>query len=113
MFGLGRLFQTNLCLRGRPEPILRGSIPLKLLALLTSIRLDWKGLPGTNSLAFYKHSQITDVKSFITLGPGVDGNKKKISPLTLPTNKLECLTAKGLLTKEEHIIDTDAGKLLS
>jgi hypothetical protein len=24
-------------------------------ALLTNIRLGWKGLPGTNTLAYYKH----------------------------------------------------------
>ncbi len=35
-----------------------------------NIRLSWKGLPGTNALAYYKNSQITSVKSFITLGPG-------------------------------------------
>ncbi len=27
------------------------------------------GLPGTNTLAYYKRSLIMDVKSFITLGP--------------------------------------------
>jgi hypothetical protein len=34
-------------------------------------RLDWKGLPGTNTLAYYKNSYITDKKSFITLASGV------------------------------------------
>ncbi len=28
----------------------------KLLALPTNIRLDWKGLPGTNILAYYENS---------------------------------------------------------
>jgi hypothetical protein len=28
-------------------------------------------LPGTNILAYYEHSQITSLKSFITLGLGV------------------------------------------
>jgi hypothetical protein len=27
-------------------------------ALLTSIRLGWKGLPGTNTLVYYKHSSM-------------------------------------------------------
>ncbi len=38
------------------------------LALPANIRIGWKGLPGTNTLANYKHSKITIVKSFITLG---------------------------------------------
>jgi hypothetical protein len=40
------------------------------------IRLGWKGLPGTNTLAYYENSLITDRKSFITLGPG--GNVIKL-----------------------------------
>jgi hypothetical protein len=40
------------------------------MALLTNIRLGWKCLPGTNTLAYYEHSEIMDVKSFITLCPG-------------------------------------------
>ncbi len=35
------------------------------------VRLCWKSLPGTNTLAYYKDSQITVVKSFITLAPSV------------------------------------------
>ncbi len=33
--------------------------------------LGWKDLPETNTLTNYDHLQITAVKSFITLGPGV------------------------------------------
>jgi hypothetical protein len=40
------------------------------LALPANIRLGWKGLQGTNTLAYYEDSQITSVKSFIILGPG-------------------------------------------
>jgi hypothetical protein len=40
-----------------------------LLALPTTNRLGWKGLPGTNAQAYYENSLITAVKSFITLGP--------------------------------------------
>ncbi len=40
-----------------------------LLALPTNISLKRKGLPGTIPLAYCEHSQITAVKSFITLGP--------------------------------------------
>ncbi len=41
---------------------------VKLLALLANSRLGWKTLIGTNAPAYY---EITDVKSFITLAPGV------------------------------------------
>jgi len=48
--------------------------PLKgnLLALPTSIRLDWKDLPGTSALDYYENSKLTTVKSFITLATGTD-----------------------------------------
>jgi hypothetical protein len=36
------------------------------LALPTTIKLGWKGMPGTNAIAY---SKITAVKSFITSGP--------------------------------------------
>ncbi len=41
-------------------------------ALLTKIRIGWKGLLGTYTLAYYANSKIRTVKSFITLGPRVD-----------------------------------------
>ncbi len=39
-----------------------------LLVLPANIRLGRKCLPSSNTLAYYEHEQITDVKSFITLG---------------------------------------------
>jgi hypothetical protein len=39
----------------------------RLLALPTNIRLGKKGLPVTNTLAYYEHSNITYEISFITL----------------------------------------------
>jgi hypothetical protein len=39
------------------------------LELLTNIRPSWKGLPGTDTLAYDEHFKITSVKSFITLDP--------------------------------------------
>jgi hypothetical protein len=47
-------------------------VPLldKLLALRAIIRLGWKGLLGTNALAYCENSEITDRKRCITLGPG-------------------------------------------
>ncbi len=43
----------------------------KLLALLANIRLGRNGLTVTNTLAYYKHSSIAAVKSFITLDRGL------------------------------------------
>ncbi len=39
------------------------------LALPTNIRLGWKGSAGTNALAYHEKSELTAVKSFITLAP--------------------------------------------
>jgi hypothetical protein len=41
----------------------------KTLALPANIRLGWKGLPRTNTLAYYENLQITPVKSFIVQAP--------------------------------------------
>jgi hypothetical protein len=40
-----------------------------LAALPTNIRLGWKGLPETNSLAYYKNPYITAVNFFIVQAP--------------------------------------------
>jgi hypothetical protein len=47
-------------------------VPLygRFLAQPTKISLVWKGQSGMNTLAYYGHLYITDVKSFIILGPG-------------------------------------------
>jgi hypothetical protein len=62
------------------------------LVLLANIRLGWKGLPGTNNLAYYKYSKITPVKSFITLGLGV--NVIKLFHI--------CLCCSGLISQNFH-----------
>jgi hypothetical protein len=41
----------------------------KVQALLANIRLSQKGLPETNTLAYYEHLYTAVVKSFITLEP--------------------------------------------
>ena len=48
-------------------------VPLygRLLASPTNISVGWKGLLGTNALAYYEKSLLTAVKSFITLATGV------------------------------------------
>jgi hypothetical protein len=43
----------------------------RLLALPTNNRLRWNGLAGANTLAYYENSQLTTVKSFITLALGL------------------------------------------
>ncbi len=47
---------------------LYGTLP----TLPTNCILGWKGLPGTNTLAYYENSLITVIKSYILLGPGVN-----------------------------------------
>ncbi len=42
----------------------------RLLALPANIILGLKIMSGTNTLAYHKHLQITDVKIFVTLGQG-------------------------------------------
>jgi hypothetical protein len=51
-------------------PILGAPLQGRLLALPTNIRLGWKGLPGTNALAYFENSELTAVRSFKTLAPG-------------------------------------------
>ncbi len=41
-------------------------------ASLKNVRLVWKVSQGTNTLAYYEHTEITDVESSITLGSGCD-----------------------------------------
>ncbi len=46
--------------------------PFRLLASPTNIRLGWKGMPGTNTLAYYGKASLTAVKRFITLATSPD-----------------------------------------
>ncbi len=80
MFARGKPFHSNLMFvrkavaypSGAPE---RGS-PLGLaLGLTANIRLSCQGLPRTITLAFYENLKITDVKCFMTLGPGANALK--------------------------------------
>ncbi len=43
----------------------------RLIALPTNISLDWEGLQGTSTLAYYDNSQVKD-KKFDNIGPGVN-----------------------------------------
>jgi hypothetical protein len=64
--GLSKLIS---CLRVRPEPprVKYLSSMVRLLALPKNIRLGWKGLQGTNSLAYYVHLENTAVKKFYNI----------------------------------------------
>jgi hypothetical protein len=42
----------------------------KLECLSLNARLGWKGLPGTNTLAYYRNCKITAVISFVIQAPG-------------------------------------------
>ncbi len=50
---------------------MKGASLWKATVLLANIRLFWKGLPGTNTLAYEEHKYIKELISFITLEPVV------------------------------------------
>ncbi len=97
MYVPGKPFQPSLMFAGKAgaypsEAPFRcsslGSYP-RLWALPTNIRLGWNGLKGTNTLAYYENSQITDAKSLITLVPGfASSNLFNFSKFTRQRNKL-------------------------
>ncbi len=45
-------------------------LSVRLQPNLQIMGLGWKGLPGTNALAYYEKSFLTTAKSFITLALG-------------------------------------------
>ncbi len=66
----GKPLQPSLMSCARPEPAFQVlHISVSSPTLPTNITQRWKGLPGTNILAYYEYSQITAVKSFITMDP--------------------------------------------
>ncbi len=48
---------------------LKGALLKQTPILPINIRLVWKGLPGTKTLAYYENLYITAVKGLITLTP--------------------------------------------
>ncbi len=64
----------------------------RLKALLTNIKLGWKSLPGTNTLAYCKNPQITILKSLTGLAPGWKD--------LLVKNNLAYLTSSSVKEKE-------------
>ncbi len=73
MFVLGKQLQPRLMFAGE-DHLKCASLELAP-ALFAKVKLGWSVLSGANTLAFYKHLQITTIKSFITLG--------KVLPLDL------------------------------
>jgi hypothetical protein len=49
------------------------------LDIPTNNTIGWQYLPETNALAYYKNPKIKDVKSFITLGPGIMFGSKTVA----------------------------------
>ena len=67
------------------------------LALPTNIILRWKGLQGTNTIAYYKYSLNTDIKSFITLDPGVSALSNIFIRLTIKLERLSLVRHNNLV----------------
>jgi hypothetical protein len=57
------MFAGNAAAFPRVEHLKCAPVLGMLLALPKNIRLGWRGLPGTNTPAYYDHSQITASKS--------------------------------------------------
>ncbi len=70
-----------------------GALFGKAVAFIANIKLGWKGLTKTNTLAYYQHLLIMDIKSFITLGPSVN-----VIKLFSSANKLECFSFANLFS---------------
>jgi hypothetical protein len=71
----------NLLKSGAPESYFT-------LTLLTNIRLSWKGLPRTNTLAYYKTLVNYDRKKFYNIGPWGQCYKTFLSVIYEFSNKL-------------------------
>ncbi len=69
VFVLGKPFQLGQLFVGKagayPSDMLHSWVGSWPYPQTLNIRLGWKGLPRTNTLAYYKHSQITEEKSKI------------------------------------------------
>ncbi len=83
-------------MRARPEPtqlehLSDASFLGKLLVLTANVRLDWKVIASTNTLAYLASSLATKEKSFMALTPGDNVKKQTFSSLlTMPRKKQEC-----------------------
>ncbi len=69
MFAPGNPLQPSLIFVDRPGPYprmkhLKDASNRLAQASLASIKLGWKGLEGTNTLAYYEQSQIAELEKF-------------------------------------------------
>ncbi len=63
-------FQPNLMfVRLEPTRVKRLLVFHSRVGFWSCLKLCCKGMLGTNTLSYYEQTLITDVKSFITLGP--------------------------------------------
>jgi hypothetical protein len=93
-------FQSEIWVQGwsltQVKHLSSAAVYYRLLVLQTDIRIGWKGLPRTNTIAYYEYSQITAVKSLINFKSRsqayqtFNGHNLR--------NKLECLSMAGLST---------------
>jgi len=95
VFVPGTLSQFSLMFAGKAgaypnDTPLDSPLEGSFLTLPTNIRLGWKILPGTNTLAYLKKLLIMGVKCFISSSPGVYVLKLFSSSHAIQ-NKLECL----------------------
>jgi hypothetical protein len=80
----------------------------RLLTLPAIIRLGWKGLLGTNTLAYYESSKITDRKSFIALGPGnINSSGVECSKFLADIRKFEIFHLTKASLKVHNTVKTD------
>ncbi len=69
MFLPGKPFQSSIMFAGKAGAY-PSEAPFRYSNLgYANIRLGWKGLPRTNTLAYYENPSIMAVKSFVGLAP--------------------------------------------
>ena len=64
------------------------------LSLPTTITLGWKGLPGTNTIAYFKYSKITAAKCVCSVGHSLEKLAR--------TNALALLASSSVTRKKIH-----------
>jgi hypothetical protein len=56
------------------------------------VRLGWKSMPGTNTLAFYKNFINYQQKSFVIFGPGLVLDLRPKNPVKATKADKDCLS---------------------
>jgi hypothetical protein len=73
----------------------------KLLMLPTNVRLDWKGFPRKNALAYWASSTLTKGKSFITLTPEVEDHPAVGVQNLLQSSRVRRFWGEGVVDAED------------